>query len=126
MFNLILAVLSSALVSITMRFSESKVKNTIAMLAVNYIMCAFLAWGYTGFAQWYPGIPGMTPACLMGLVNGVLYLAGFVLLQRNIRRSGVVLSSTFLKLGLLVSMIVSVLFSGSGRKPGSGWASSLQ
>lgn len=110
MLNLLLAVLSSALVSITMRFSESKVKNTIAMLAVNYIMCAFLAWGYTGFAQWYPGIPGMTPACLMGLVNGVLYLAGFVLLQRNIRRSGVVLSSTFLKLGLLVSMIVSVAF----------------
>jgi len=110
MLNLILAVLSSALVSITMRLSESKVKNNVAMLAVNYVMCALLAWGYSGFAQWYPSIPGMTPACLMGLVNGVLYLAGFLLLQRNIRCNGVVLSSTFLKLGLLVSMVVSVLF----------------
>jgi len=110
MLNLLLAVLSSALVSITMRLSESKVKNNVAMLAVNYVMCALLAWGYSGFAQWYPSIPGMTPACLMGLVNGVLYLAGFLLLQRNIRCNGVVLSSTFLKLGLLVSMVVSVLF----------------
>ena len=48
----------------------------------------------------------------MGGINGVLYLAGFVLLQRNIRTNGVVLSSTFIKLGLLVSMVVSVLFFG--------------
>jgi len=58
MLNLLLAVLSSALVSITMRLSESKVKNNVAMLAVNYVMCALLAWGYTGFAQCIPASPG--------------------------------------------------------------------
>ena len=44
MGNLILAIASSALVSITMRFSGSKIKNNLSMLAVNYIMCTFLAW----------------------------------------------------------------------------------
>ena len=118
MVNLILAICSSALVSITMRLSESKVKNNIAMLAVNYIMCAVLAWGYTGFDQWYPAVLGMNRACQMGLVNGVLYLAGFVLLQKNVHTNGVVLSSTFIKLGLLVSMVVSVAF--FGERPGMG------
>ena len=110
MLNLLLAITSSALVSITMRLSGSKIKNNLAMLAVNYIMCSFLAWGYTGFGCLFPAQGGST--LLMGSINGILYLAGFVLLQRSIRINGVVLSSTFIKLGLLVSMVVSVAFFG--------------
>ena len=110
MLNLLLAVISSALVSITMRLSGTKIKNNRAMLAVNYIMCSFLAWGYAGFGGLFPAQGGGT--LLMGSVNGILYLAGFVLLQRSIRVNGVVLSSTFIKLGLLVSMVVSVAFFG--------------
>ena len=112
MGNLILAIASSALVSITMRFSGSKIKNNLSMLAVNYIMCTFLAWVYTGFGSLYPTVDGSLTAAVFGAVNGVLYLAGFVLLQRNIRTNGVVLSATFIKLGLLVSMAVSVVFFG--------------
>lgn len=112
MGNLILAIASSALVSITMRFSGSKIKNNLSMLAVNYIMCTFLAWAYTGLGSLYPAVDGSQTAAVFGAVNGVLYLAGFVLLQRNIRTNGVVLSATFIKLGLLVSMAVSVIFFG--------------
>ena len=112
MGNLILAIASSALVSITMRFSGSKIKNNLSMLAVNYIMCTFLSWLYTGFGSLYPVVDGSQTSAVFGAVNGVLYLAGFVLLQRNIRTNGVVLSATFIKLGLLVSMAVSVIFFG--------------
>ena len=112
MLNLLLAIVSSALVSITMRFSETKIRNNIAMLAVNYMMCTFLAWGYTGFGSLYPALQGRQLSSILGSINGVLYLAGFVLLQRNIRTNGVVLSATFIKLGLLVSMVVSVVFFG--------------
>lgn len=117
MLNLILAIFSSALVSVTMRFSEQKVKNNTAMLAANYIMCMVLAWVYTGFGALFHRDPGMPLAQGLGAVNGVLYLAGFVLLQRNIRKNGVVLSATFIKLGLLVSMVVSVAF--FGERPGT-------
>ena len=112
MGNLLLAIVSSALVSITMRFSESKIKNNTAMLAVNYIMCALLAWAYTGFGSFFPDEMGQHTTSGFGFLNGILYLAGFVLLQRNIRENGVVLSATFIKLGLLVSMVVSVVFFG--------------
>lgn len=109
MLNLLLAVASSALVSITMRLSESKVKNNTAMLAVNYIMCLLLSWAGTGFTNLFPTASGRGLALTLGSINGFLYLAGFLLLQINIRKNGVVLSSTFMKLGLLVSMLVSVL-----------------
>ena len=112
MLHLLLAIVSSALVSVTMRLSETKIKNNTAMLAVNYIMCAFLAWAYTGFDSWFLAGTGRQPTVIMGWINGILYLAGFVLLQRNIRVNGVVLSATFIKLGLLVSMVVSVAFFG--------------
>lgn len=112
MLNLLLAILSSALVSITMRFSESKVKNNIGMLAMNYLMCLGLAWGYTGFANPFPGEQGLGFTLTIGSINGFLYLAGFALFQVNIRKNGVVLSSTFMKLGLLVSMLVSMAFFG--------------
>jgi len=112
MVNLLLAILSSALVSITMRLSESKVKNNIGMLAMNYLMCLALAWGYTGFANPFPGEPGLGFTLTIGSINGFLYLAGFALFQVNIRKNGVVLSSTFMKLGLLVSMLVSMAFFG--------------
>lgn len=119
MLNLLLAIVSSALVSVTMRLSGTKIKNNIAMLAVNYIMCSFLAWGYVGFDGLFPAKGGST--LLMGSINGILYLAGFVLLQRSIRVNGVVLSSTFIKLGLLVSMVVSVAFFGE-RPAAWQWA----
>ena len=112
MGNLLLAIASSALVSITMRLSETKIKNNTAMLAANYIMCMVLAWAYTGFGALFPPVKGLTLARNLGGINGILYFAGFVLLQRNIRENGVVLSSTFIKLGLLVSMVVSVVFFG--------------
>ena len=112
MLNLLLAIASSALVSITMRFSETKIRNNLAMLAVNYMMCTFLAWAYTGFGSFWPTELGQQTTVIFGGINGVLYLAGFVLLQHNIRTNGVVLSATFIKLGLLVAMLVSVVFFG--------------
>ena len=109
MLYLILAIASSALVSIIMRLSDRKVTGNIAMLTVNYLMCFLVSAGYAGF-DLFPSSEGLPSALLMGSVNGLLYLGGFVLLQINVRRNGVVLSSTFMKLGLLVSIAVSVVF----------------
>lgn len=116
MLNLFAAVFSSALVSVAMRLSKTHVKKETALLAVNYLICSLLSWGDTGFAVLFPGGPGLSTAIGLGLVNGFLFLAGFVLLQWSIRRNGVVLSATFQKLGLLVSMLVSVIF--FGERPG--------
>ena len=108
MLNLLLAVLSSALVSVAMRLSKPYVKKESALLAVNYLLCSLLSWGDTGFTVLFPAVTGLPTAAALGILDGFLFLAGFVLLQWSIRRNGVVLSATFQKLGLLVSMVVSV------------------
>ena len=112
MLNLLLAVLSSALVSVAMRLSKPYVKKETALLAVNYLLCSLLSWGDTGFTVLFPAVTGLPTAALLGILDGFLFLAGFVLLQWSIRRNGVVLSATFQKLGLLVSMLVSVICFG--------------
>ena len=98
MLYLILAIASSAMVSVIMRLSDRKVTGNIAMLTVNYLMCFLVAAFSAGFGNLFPKTEGLTGALVMGGINGALYLGGFVLLQINIRRNGVVLSSTFMKL----------------------------
>ena len=109
MLYLILAIASSALVSIFIRLSENYVKNNISMLCMNYMMCLLLAVGYTGMDKVFENGEGFGTAIGLGVVNGILFLASFVLLQINVRRNGVVLSATFMKLGVLVPTLLSVI-----------------
>jgi len=115
MLYLLLAIVSSAMVSVIMRLSSEKVSGNVGMLAVNYLMCLAMAWAYAGWDGFLPCGHGAPAAVLMGAVNGCFYLAGFLLLQTGVKKYGVVLSSVFMKLGLLVPIVVSVAV--FGEKP---------
>ncbi len=110
MIYLVLAIISSALVSVVMRLSQRFARNNITMLAANYVMCtaaaAFLAGGVI------PAGEGAALTMGLGSFCGVLYLLGFVLLQWNIQRNGVVLPATFQKLGVLVPTIAAITVFG--------------
>lgn len=108
MVYLLLAIASSAMIAIIMRISARWVKGSISMLAVNYLTCLLLGAGFAGFQLFAPGRSGLPVTVAMGGFNGLVYLAGFVLMQYNTRKSGVVLSSVFMKLGLLVPLILSI------------------
>lgn len=112
MIYLILAILSSALVSLLMRLSSDRVTGNISMLAMNYLMCFVISVGYTGIDSLFFRHPALTQTIAMGGIHGFLYLLSFVLLQRNVKKNGVVLSSVFMKLGLLVPMLLSVCVFG--------------
>ena len=108
MVYLILAIASSAMIAVIMRISSRAVKGNIRMLAANYLTCLLLAAWYAGLQLFPVRSSGFPMTAGMGAVNGILYLAGFILLQYNTRQHGVVLSSVFIKLGLLVPMVLSV------------------
>ena len=116
MIYLLLAILSSAMVSVIMRLSTDKVTGNVSMLAMNYLMCMGVAALYTGVDKLFHPGAGVGQTLIMGGFNGLLYLLGFVLLQVNVKKNGVVLSTVFMKLGLLVPMVVSVLW--FGEQPG--------
>ena len=110
MIHLLFAILSSAMVAIVMRLAQPRVDNPTALLASNYIMCTLAALILSA-----PELPAVSleavgfPAGL-GAVNGLIYLAGFALMQYNTRQNGVVLSSIFMKLGVLISTLISVIW----------------
>ena len=109
MLYLMLAILSSALVSIIMRLSTDRVKGNAGMLAFNYLMCTAIAVMFTGCKNLFPSGEGLLSTLGFGGINGFLYLASFLLLQYNVKKNGVVLSATFMKLGLLVPMVLSIV-----------------
>ena len=112
MLYLLLAILSSAMVSIVMRLSSDRISGNLSMLSMNYLMCMVVAAFYTGFDSLLPDSPHLPQTLGMGAIHGLLYLSSFVLLQLNVKKNGVVLSATFMKLGLLVPIAGSVLFLG--------------
>lgn len=116
MIYLLLAILSSSLISVIMRLSADKVKGNLSMLAVNYLICMLLSAVYAGGHVLPLHAEGFSAALGLGVLGGVLFLAAFVLMQRNTIKNGVVLSSLYVKLGLLVPMVLSV--TAFGEMPG--------
>ena len=117
MFYLILAIVSSMMVSVCMRLSEAKAKNNISLLAVNYAMCLVLSLAYAGSMDLLPAQQGLGFCAAWGLLSGGMYLASFLLLQWNIGKNGVTLPATFMKLGVLVPTVLSVI--AFGEMPGA-------
>ena len=109
MLFLCLAILSSSAISVLMRFSAGKISAKLSMLSFNYLICAFLGAAYAGFDLLRPDISGFPLTVAFGFISGIFYLGGFVLFQWNTAKNGIVLSSVFMKLGLLVPMVLSVV-----------------
>lgn len=108
MFYLLLAIASSTLISILMRLSNKHVRNDMAMFLANYSICLVLARLFIGGQALLPDVPGSGLAIGLGLVSGVLYLLSFMLMQQNMQKNGIVLSSTFMKLGVLVPTLMAI------------------
>ncbi len=110
MLYLLLSVMSSATIALIMRFSSGKYRGSVNILAVNYLICSILSAVYTDFTAWTPETPGISFTVCLAILNGALYLAGFLLQQHSMSKNGIVLTSVFMRLGLLIPMVVSVLF----------------
>lgn len=110
MFYLLLAIASSAMVSVFMRISERYVRNTMAMFTANYAVCLAISRFYMGNIRLFAFEIGMGTAVGLGIANGLLYLVCFILLRKNIRCNGIVLSSASMKLGaVLIPVMAAVL-----------------
>ena len=107
---LLLAIFASAMISITMRLSTGKVTGHYSMLSANYFVCGILGLLYSDFSLLTTQTSGVVFTIGLSLLYGVILLAGLLLLQSSTNKNGIVLSSLFMKLGLLVPFVVSILF----------------
>lgn len=104
MLYLLLAILSSTMVTVLMRVG-SRGEARKPLLAVNYVTCVAVSLLFLrGGAS--PGAEGWPVALGLGVAGGFLFLAAFLLFQKNVRDNGVALSSAFMKLGVIVPIVL--------------------
>ena len=83
---------------------------------MNYVVCVLAGLILTGRGLTQTDGKGMPVTIVFGVVTGLLYCGSFILLQRNVRKNGVILSSTFMKLGVIVPAVLAVVW--FGERPG--------
>ncbi len=105
MFYLVLSIMCSVLNSIIIRLSNNKVKNELAMFASNYVICILLSLIYLD-----KNIPYVfeLDVLVLGIFTGFLYIASFFFFKMNIKENGMVLSSTFMKLGIVIPTLMAI------------------
>ena len=106
MFYLLLTILCSVLNSIIIRLSNHRVKNELAMFASNYVVCALLA---IIFLDKSISFGFEFDVFLLGIITGFLFIASFFFFKMNIKENGIVLSSTFMKLGILIPTLMAIV-----------------
>lgn len=114
MLYLLFAVLSSASMALALRRFRDPAGNRYGLILGNYLSCILLAVLLTPKAV--SVLHSSLPTVGMGMISGVFYVAALVLMQTSVHRSGAGLTAAFAKLGLLVSLGVSILF--FGERPG--------
>ena len=109
MIYLLLAIASSAMVSICMRISEKYIKNEMGMFMANYAVCILFSYLFMNRAINYLTGDGVKPMIFLGVISGILYLASFLFLKFNMKYNGIVMASTFMKLGVLIPTLMAVV-----------------
>lgn len=110
MIYLVLAILSSASISILMRISEKYIKNEMTMFMTNYGVCMMMSALFMKDMTQLAGLtsPAGTVALVLGILSGIMYLANFLFYKYNMTHNGIVMSATFMKLGVLVPTLMAV------------------
>ena len=112
MVYLIAALLCSAMVSIVLKAGGRWEYDRYGMLTINYLSCLF-PFAASRMGQPAPAIDSDLALCLaFAAANGLLYIAGMVMNQINVRRNGAMLQAAFSRLGVMVPTCLSIICFG--------------
>lgn len=107
MFFLLLAMLSSSVLSIVLKYLNSD--RPFGVYFINYVTCALLAFAAMEPKSFFNG--DMTPLWLGG-ISGLFYLTSLAANGYSIHKNGAILSSVFTRLGVLVPILLAVILFG--------------
>lgn len=138
MINLILAIGFSASIGLIFKITEKNQCNRYMVTCANYLTATLVSFlmlkNKTLFnSQWIRGFKeefklsmanrqglsiegSLGLAVVLGIITGVIYLGGIVLYQKNVKDNGASLSATFMKLGIIIPIVLSILFFGEYPK----------
>lgn len=109
MIYLILAIVCSACITLVLKAGAKYSENRYAMLTCNYIVCIIMVIIFMPKDIVLDLANGGKAVLLLGLVNGTLFLICMAYNQINVAKNGAILTATFVRLGVLVPTILSVV-----------------
>ena len=111
---LVLAILSSAAMTLFLKGFRADDTNRYAIILGNYVTCVIV--GFLMLKEKASILHPMKPTLLFGVICGILFVFTLVMMQRSIEKNGAILSSAFSKLGLIIPLIMSIAFFGEKPK----------
>lgn len=114
MLVLFLAMLSSASMALVLKLFRAQKGNRYGLLLGNYLTCILIALLLMPDRSLIFSGHRVTLVC--GVLGGLLFVAGLVTMQSSVLLNGASLSAAFAKLGLLVSLALSLFC--FGERPG--------
>ena len=110
MIYLLLAMLGSAAMSLVLKAFRAQRGNRYGISLGNYITCVLI--GLLMMPDRSMILRGSASTLLFGVVGGLFFVSGLVFMQSSIRANGAALTAAFGKLGLVVTLSVSILCFG--------------
>lgn len=110
MIYLIAGLISSAIVSLVLKICSRWEYDRYGMFAINYLSC-LIPFIFSQIGKDLPSLDDDFAFCfIFAILNGLLYLAGLLMNQINVKRNGAILQSTFARLGVMVPTVISIVF----------------
>ena len=114
MVALILAIISSASMTLVLKLFRGQSGNRFGILLGNYLTCVVIA--LLSIPRKSMLWTGSETTALLGIIGGGFLVAALVAMQTSVRVNGATLTAAFAKLGLVVSLLVSMIW--FGERPG--------
>ena len=111
---LLLAIVSSASMSIVLKLFQGRSGNRYTILLGNYLTCILLSLLFLPEKSILLQTSPVTLIC--GVIGGFFFVAGLICMQSSIAVNGAILTSAFARLGLLVPLFISLVC--FGERPG--------
>ncbi len=109
MIYLLLSIGFNVLLAVVFRyFTDFGVQNLPAIL-VNYLVASSIAGVLVGYGPWQ-AFTGAPPWLYYGLIVGILFVIGFVVVAQTIQHYGLGITAVFQKVSLIVTVIFAVLY----------------
>ena len=113
MTYLLLATCSSAVMAIVLRIFQNSKGNRYAIILGNYLICILISW--LSLPNRSMALGGSLATILCGIIGGFFFVAGLVTMQTSTRLNGATLTTVFARMGLVISLAISIFV--FGEKP---------
>ena len=108
MVFLLIAIISSAAMSLALKFFRDQKGNRFGILFGNYVMCVLIS--FLTLPEKAQVLSGERFTVVFGIVTGCFFMLGLYMMQTCAAVNGAILTATFSKLGLLVPLTLSIVF----------------